>query len=225
VDDKPRLLFKDAATSLELISLSPTYWQTMLAQLGRHANSASGVIIARCGKGSIVFAGDSTIEQWRAIESKLGRAIICDLLAVSHHGGINWAQNANVSADLEWLYSKGVVAQTAVVSVGTQNSHKHPRPAVMSALMQHCGSVLCTQITTQCCQNLESLRPGVRSPDAASRSSTKVAKTRSGKSRDVACAGTVIAELAASGVVVSRLKDHADGVNQLVANSHSPLCR
>ena len=118
-------------------------------------------------------------------------------LSVPHHGG-NVADRrrrgesyveyeARVQEDLTWLYSAGVRCRFAIVSVGTNNQYGHPNAKAISALRSSGAHVLCTQITPQCHDDLEQLRPGVRRAEYPSQSRGGRDLTTGGKSRNVAC--------------------------------------
>ncbi|HQU45703.1 MAG: hypothetical protein B7Z73_12055 [Planctomycetia bacterium 21-64-5] len=133
------------------------------------------------------------------------------------------------AAELKSLYDDCVQPKVAVVSVGTSNTHGHPRPEVISALTG-CGSaVVCTQITNQCCDRLESLRPAVLQPSQHVGKSRAIRDaTATGNSRNVACAGTVLVRIDRQHVEVDRLAEHQDAIDhllQIAAPGPRPLCR
>jgi hypothetical protein len=224
IDDEPKLLWRDSVLGLELVCVSPTHWETTEAQLARDPNAASAVVVLKCGGRKIVFAGDSTVSQWRKLHNRIGTTH-CDVLAVSHHAGQNWSNGANVNTELAWLYGTGLTCDTAIVSVGTVNAYEHPRREVIDALKSSGATIACTQITTGCCSSLEPLRPGVRKPSVYSYSSPKLDVTKSGRSRNVACAGTVIAEVSSTSVVIQGIAQHQAGVDRIKAAGASPFCR
>ena len=67
-------------------------------------------------------------------------------------------------ADLTRFANDTTDAEVVVFSVGTTNGHKHPRPDVIAAMRDSGAHVMCTQITSQCCTDLESVRPAVIGP-------------------------------------------------------------
>ena len=224
IDNDPKLLWSDKLSGLELVCVSPTHWGATQAQLASNPNAASAVVVLKCGTRKIVFSGDSTINQWRTIHQMSG-TLQCDVLAVSHHAGQNWDNGANISSELAWLYGSGLRCDAAVVSVGTINTRKHPRAEVINALRSNGSTVACTQITTGCCPSLEPLRPGVRTPSVYSLSSQKRDVTKSLRSRNVACAGTMVAEVSPHSITIQQLNAHQAGVNQLSTSGSHPLCR
>jgi Metallo-beta-lactamase superfamily len=170
----------------------------------------------------IVFAGDSTARQWRRIRQLRTKHIDCDILAVAHHGGRAWT----TAEDLQWLYKDGIKPRCAIVSLATSNTHGHPREDVIRALTSSGATVVCTQITKKCCDDLETLRPGVLTPTLPGFSKQTTDLTGSNNSRNVACGGTMVAEWSNSQLAIRRLPEHQSAVNRLVgtAGCH-PLCR
>jgi Metallo-beta-lactamase superfamily len=219
---EPRYLYGTAGTSPTLRIFSPSFADNLQAIAEGDANATSGVLVLDCQGIRIVFAGDSTIRQWRRIREVKGSAVECDILSVPHHGGIVWD---NV-AELAWLYGEGVNPRHAVVSVATSNTDRHPRSEVIEAIIQSGCTVACTQITDRCCDSLETLRPGVLLPILPGRSRQTTNRTTSGRSRNLACAGTMVAEITNSRLTVHRIAEHRAAVDRLAASAGGhPLCR
>jgi beta-lactamase superfamily II metal-dependent hydrolase len=234
-DDAPRILFSDEKINLSLELIFPTFSDNLKAQSIHQPNQTSAVLILCCGKRKIVFPGDSSIDDWRLIHHRHGGPISTDIFNVPHHGGyvsnLSERKGARVDneekmqKDLHWLYSKGVRCKFAVISVGTNNGHGHPRANTISALTSTGSHVLCTQITSQCHNDLEQLRPGVRRADYPSQSRGRRDSSTSGKSRNVACAGTIIAEIGVESVIIRRFEEHQRGVYRLLdSQGGHPLC-
>ena len=175
------------------------------------------------GAHRVVFAADSEVAQWKEIRRSAGARQTCDVLAVPHHGGAA----ASTEAELSWLLDESIAAKVAVVSVGTSNTHGHPRADVIQAMTARGIIVMCTQITRKCSEDLEGLRPGVLQPvTVLGRSLATQDSTRQGNSRNVACAGTVRTIFSADAVVIDRIGDHQRAVDDLAAcGSGHPLCR
>jgi competence protein ComEC len=232
---RPEVLFRDAGTGGEILILAPTFVQNLHALGRRDANATSGIVLLRVGARKVVFAGDSTISQWRQVRAAAGRPVHCDALATSHHGGTIWrprspgeadsAYAARVAADLDWLYSDAVRPDYAVISVGSRNQHRHPDPKVMQALLRAGVLPVCTQITPGCANDLESLRPGVLiplHPPVPGRSSpSRQITTKAQRSKNVACAGTIVADITEDHFEIRRLAEHQAAVDHLP----HPLCR
>lgn len=235
-DDRPRVLYADPAKQLSIELMFPTFQDNLDAQIASRANKTSGVLVFFCGQRKIVFPGDSTMDDWQRIRHRLGARIDADILAVPHHGGnvvgprrrseSSLAYDARIRNELQSLYSDAVLCRYAIVSVGTSNNYGHPKASSIAAL-RNCGShVLCTQITTRCHEELEQLRPGVIRPLFPSQSQSRQDITTRGRSRNVACAGTVISEVGAEEVVIQRVDEHHSRVDDLVkAAPGHPLCR
>ena len=118
--------------------ISPDLLGNLHAVRDGNPNATSGILVLKHASRQVVFAGDSTIEEWRVIhENRGGQPIRCMLLTVPHHGGRIWeprrsnesdvAHDARVAAELDWLYTQAIIAEVGVVSVGTSNSYGHPR--------------------------------------------------------------------------------------------------
>lgn len=220
IDDQPRRLWGDSEGS-QLRLFSPTFVQNQQAQAAMSANSTSSVLVLDHRGNRVVFAADSEIPQWRQIYSKLKNPPLkCNVLAVPHHGGLIDA----TESDLDWLYSKAINANVAVLSVGTRRNPKHPRVEVVARLLTMGATVLCTQMTSRCHSNVHSIYPGPHLPlEPFGRTADDVVR-KVGKC--VACAGTVVATLSDSGTDISRLREHQAAVDSLSAHPKAhPLCR
>jgi beta-lactamase superfamily II metal-dependent hydrolase len=233
-EDRPKEVYRDGEVLLSLIA--PDSVTNFQAVDDRDPNLTSAVLILKKGKRQILFAGDSTIAEWRDIMARRSRPLRCDLLAVPHHAGGVWRRqqsgepqadfDARVRADLDWLYTAAIRAGHAVVSVGSSNQHRHPRPEVMAA-MRRAGIVpICTQMTRQCAADLEAQRARSLPLVLPSRSVLRREVTGANRSRNVACAATVLVELSDQGVVIQRFADHQAMIDRLVTqHAGTPLCR
>jgi competence protein ComEC len=225
----PKAVWRSPSRQAELKLFSPTFGENQLALGAKDSNAASGVLVLKVGDRRIVFPGDSSIGQWRAIREARGSALPCDAIAVPHHAGMIWPghwDDAAVRAELRWLYTDAVRPSHAVISVGTSNGEGHPRREVIEELRKLGVVVACTQITKQCCKSLEKRRPGVIPLVLPGRSKPEKVSTASGNSKDVACAGTVVADVRAAAVTIRRLAQHQSAVAALDAQPRcSPLCR
>jgi competence protein ComEC len=231
----PCVLYADPQANFSLELFFPTFQDNLDAQRAKKPNATSAVVVLFCGQRKIVYPGDASVDEWQRIYARLGAGMRCDALAVPHHGGHYVprrrgesvkAFKSRVTKELSWLYSTGVRPAHAIVSVGTSNGDGHPNSATIKALSAAGTTVLCTQITAQCCENLERLRPGVIRLDTPSRSRPSQDLTSGGRSRNVGCAGTVIVELSPTKVVLRRLRDHQDAVDRLAKTPGGrPLCR
>lgn len=218
---KPQLVW--SAASARLRTFSPLAAENLLAQADGEQNPTSAVLFLDVGSHRIIFGADSEVSQWREIHRKSGQRQVCDILAVPHHAGTTHS----TEAELRWLLDEAVASTIAIVSVGTSNTHGHPRADVVRAMSARGIRVLCTQITRKCSDNLEVLRPGVLQPlSHPGRSSPTQDLTSSKNSRNVACAGTVRAIVSTDSIVVDRLDEHQQAVDRLRACGRGhPLCR
>jgi competence protein ComEC len=219
----PLTLWRTADGATELSVLSPLGGQTLVALADDNPNASSMIVNLRHQGKNIVLSADSEVDQWRdLIRTRDGRKVECKIITIPHHGGGFGGEDA----DIEWLFKDAVSAEIAVVSVATVNRYSHPRPSVIRSAASAGCHVVCTQITPQCCENLEPLRPGVigeiRHP-CASKSKVDISLRR--RSRNVACAGTISVLLDERGVTVERLSQHRDKVSELAARGGRPLCR
>lgn len=221
-EEKPRWVYKEQTGRLSLKVFSPRFGQNLDAIGKSDPNATSGVLVLTVEGKRVVFAGDSTVEQWRQIRQARGKALVCDILSVPHHAGIVWKD----TEDLDWLYTEGVRPRYAVVSVATSNTDKHPRPEVIGMIVSQGATVVCTQITRRCCDALEPLRPGVLVPQLPGCARATPDYTGAGHSRNVACGGTMVAEFANSQLTLHRVADHQSAVDRLAASADGhPLCR
>lgn len=216
----PRTIWADTGSPLRLDVWYPDLPGDCEALRAGAPNRTSGIVCLHCDGRSILFPGDSEMDAWRRLaEESPVLPMQLSALAVPHHGGLTGAGEE----DLDWLFGHLLKPQAAVISVGTVNGHRHPRPEVISALRRANVAVLCTQITSQCHDELESLRPGVIRPNDPGVSSPVESLTLSARrSRLVACAGTVRANLLENHIAIDRVTVHQKAV---VRKLRSPLCR
>ena len=139
------------------------------------------------------------------------KPIVCDVLAVPHHGGVIWKGRSErqFEDDLNWLYRDAVRSRHAVISVGTGNGEGHPRRESVRAIRDSVADekpvVLCTQLTPRCCADHSAFRPGVIHPGMPSLSTLRIGHS-------TALAGTILAEFGPEKVTVRHVERHQDGV-------------
>lgn len=214
-----KTIWKDKLSPLQLDIFYPDMTGAYKAVAAGKPNRASVVAALGYGNDAILFPGDCEIEAWRRLRDESPHLPLkVDVVAVPHHGGLP----GGTPAELAWLYKDAVQSRVAVVSAGSSNDEGHPRPQVIHALRNANARVMCTQITPQCHPALEPLRPGVIKPLALySTSGATPNLTSAGRSRNVACAATVAADLQERGVVVQRVNEHGLAVR---AKLKTPLC-
>lgn len=228
-ETNPKTLWSSTSLKAELKIFSPTFGENQEAMKRKDTNATSGVLVLKVDNRRVVFPGDSSTAQWRKIREVRGAPLECEAIAVPHHGGVIWPHywtTTRRDAELQWLYTQGVRPGIAIISVGTSNSDGHPREEVVKVLRQLNVPVLCTQITDQCCATPEALRPGVLPLVVRGRATAETVKTKSGNSKDVACAGTMVADITPSTFTLRRLSKHQEAVNDLPNSpTKKPLCR
>jgi beta-lactamase superfamily II metal-dependent hydrolase len=241
-NERPQSLYSEPDGSIDLRLLYPTFMEAQAAETlgGRRPNATSAILALLCGSRSVIFSGDATSEAWDAIGKRLaGRLpLSCDLLTIPHHGGhltaptMGETNNQHDTRDqtvANHIYSQIVRPRLAVVSVGSSNRFRdtfHPLPGTISVLSNLGIETLCTQMTPRCCDDLEAIRPGLLPPLSPSRSTGEVRRTNAGRSKDVACMSSIVAEISPDRVTISRCSEHRQAVSAAVAaGSIRPLCR
>jgi beta-lactamase superfamily II metal-dependent hydrolase len=197
--------------------LAPTFFENITANVSGDANSTSAVVSLEMEGCRVIFAGDSVDEQWERIAENEGGKVRCHALAVPHHAGITGTSLS---------YLDKVEADYGIVSVGSNNTFGHPRPEVISRLRAAGTTILCTQITPQCCGDLESVRrdhPRLSYPGCGV--TRAISLSRSGNSRNVPCAGTIKATAEAGRLRLTPLGEHQRFVDTTVRPIGHPLCR
>ncbi|MCE9566470.1 MAG: MBL fold metallo-hydrolase [Planctomycetes bacterium] len=226
--DKPKCIWRSSRQSVELKLFSPTFGENQAAMMASDSNAASGVLVLKVGDRRIVFPGDSSLDQWRVIRNCRGSVLTCDAIAVPHHAGMIWPSHwddAKIRAELHWLYTEAVSPKHAIVSVGTSNTEGHPRGEVTDELRKLGAVVVCTQLTKQCCKRPESQRPALIPLIIPGRSRAVKTSTRSGNSKDIGCAGTVVVDITPDAFAIRRLTQHRSAVGAMGRKAGcSPLC-
>jgi beta-lactamase superfamily II metal-dependent hydrolase len=232
----PERLETNAGTAKKLFAqdgvilsiLYPDLMANLTAQGAGRANQTSAILRLSCGRRRVVFSGDATIEAWEWLASKFpgAKPLTCDVMTIPHHGGAISKSKAQETACQHRLYADWVRPEYGIVSVGTSNQDGHPSIDTINALLDTGVKVLCTQMTEQCCADLESIRSSHGVLPMPSRSMREESVTHSGKSRHVACFGSVIAEVSETNVRISNLKRHEQTMKAFSKSTgFSPLCR
>jgi hypothetical protein len=94
----------------------------------------------------ILYTGDLPYAGWKEVDEK--EDLKSDVFKVPHHGG-NISDNSG--EDMQKILDR-VNPNFALVSVGSENSHKHPLPEVIKTIVSHpeMPHLFCTQMTDQC---------------------------------------------------------------------------
>lgn len=228
------------AKPLNFEVLFPTFFDNIDGQVTGNQNYTCGVLLLTCGSKRVLFPGDAEIDAWRSIHNaRKSRPVACDVMAIPHHGGqiVRYRKKGEsyeelhsaIASDLQWLYTNAIKSRLAIVSVGTSNSYpdQHPLPPHIDAVRTSGCSVMCTQITSRCSDNLERLRPGVLDPASLPCQSQRTkATTTGGQSKDLACAGTVLVQVGPEDICVVNQYDHSAAIDsKLTSPADHALCR
>lgn len=87
-------------------------------------NESSIILMVTYGETKFLFTGDAEYEAEQAVLAT-GADLSCDVLKVGHHG-------SDSSTSYMWL--NAIMPEYAVISVGEDNSYRHPTYAVLSRL-------------------------------------------------------------------------------------------
>lgn len=230
VANDPQIIYSDPKSNVELRLLYPSYSDILDSEESRkrRPNRSSGVLCLFCGVRSVVFSGDATIEGWECIAKKLSNylPLSCDIISVPHHGGRISASLQGEEQSFRRLYSEITNPKFAIISVGTYNQHGHPSPLLISILKELNISILCTQITPQCSDDLGSIRPGIIVPISPSQSTERKRQTQSGRPKDIGCAGSIVCEISSDALQISTWEHHQQAIaNRLNSATFHPLCK
>jgi len=225
-----RTIWESGAFDADLSLLSPSFMEASLGGAAGDSNSTCGVLVLRVGARFIVFAGDATLAQWQEVHKRTRTPISAEALAVPHHAGIMWPDHwtqAQIETALDVLYTRLVRPRVAIVSVGTRPGESHPRADVVAALRRAGADVMCTQMTRRCTSRLETVRRLQRSlPLLAPGRSSRTRLLLDGVSNHVACAGSVLVDLRASGATIHQLAPHRAFIGTIPnRGGRLPLCR
>jgi len=132
-------------------------------------NLASVVMLLTFANQKILYTGDLPYAGWEEIDEK--EDLKSDVFKVPHHGG--WISDSS-GKDMKAILNR-VNPNFALVSVGSDNTHKHPLREVISAIVTHPSApyLLCTQMTGQCSGNRFQLKEKI---DAFYRSKSRKKK-------------------------------------------------
>ena len=225
-------IWRDGQTGASLQLLYPPFWDNLEAQRASKTNATSGILMFHIGERRILFCGDAPLSVWKQIHRDHG-PLACDVLIVPHHGGLlGTATEGKTEAEqVDWLYSTAIQCSTAaVLSVGTDNPHKHPRKEVVRALVRAGVTPMCTEITPRCHDQVHALVPGVMTlPDYVmppSRCGLQVGWSPRPTTAAHGCAGTVEIQLRGDQVLLPGMKRHQDAIDRLMKSGDAHvLCR
>ena len=144
------------------------------------SNTISAVVRAEVGGTSILFTGDiDEVGLANLLES--GVDARADALVFPHHGG-NVSPNATEARNTQFATTliEGVQPARVIFSMA-RTKHSNPRPEIVREIAKSDGlSIMCTQMSVNCCVDDAGLEQGHLSPTFAS-----------GRLRGQSCAGTI----------------------------------
>ncbi|MHC4880544.1 MAG: ComEC/Rec2 family competence protein [Planctomycetota bacterium] len=213
-----------------LTLLHPSAEAAQSARKRNAKNAGCAILALRVGTHRIVFPGDVPDDAIHNIRDLYGRALPASVVAVPHHGGKVWTarQRKNetdkqfsqrVIDDLVNMYSRDLVPELAVISVGSANGYRHPMAEVLDALRCCEVPVMCTQMTKKCwIRDLHAARVHTLAgepPEFPGISTRRQRETSKGNVRDVGCASTVVASFADGRMRIRRGEKHRDVISDL----------
>jgi len=208
--------------SANLTLIYPTARQSMKQERQSDANQGSGVIALHWNDIRILMPADAGRKSFEAIYAANDqKRLECDVIAAPHHMG-KLSQSTETyrgfSSCYDWFYGSVVNTPLVIVSVGTTNGHNHPRLAHVEAARKYGCVVACTQITSVCYANVDSLSPLVDLQN------DHPSACRSQSNDGVGCAGTMQADLTTLGVIIHRKDEHQQAIDAKLDDS-VVLCR
>ncbi|MBQ3350222.1 MAG: MBL fold metallo-hydrolase [Thermoguttaceae bacterium] len=220
-----RRLYNDNEIEIELLYPSSNDYAI---SINNDLNYGAGIILLKSNNRQILFSSDAPYSAFEKIYQNSGKPLVVDIVTISHHGG-----DINASPEqLNNLFSNILKTKYAIVSVGTRNSYHHPNPNIIKTVANLGIEIFCTQITSACCpeENLEIWRHIRGNLGLAYSSSSlqkdKIVNNNQELSRNVACAGTIIATISENGTIIEQLDDLRSTKEKLknqIPNS-SPCC-
>lgn len=196
------------------------------------ANRYSSILRVQAGGKVMLIGGDAPLRTWQELPpQELPAAVV----RVPHHGGVLDDGGIPPGWDPVRLYGE-IGAETALISVGTNNPYRHPIPAWVGPVTGGACRLLCTQVTGRCHGPLE------RDADQIERHRKRVIlehrqwtlpqyrhltddlRDPRPARREVPCAGTVIVTMHLSGQI-DVLPAPRAGHDAVVDRWKHPLCR
>lgn len=226
--EAPRTLYDDTTKPLKLSVLYPSFLENVRVTSQSHLdpNTTCAVLQCDCGSRRILFPGDIGCDELRRLSHNGAQPMECDILAVPHHGGK--LGDSCSPDDYDWVYKNAIKCRYGVISVGTSNIYGHPRAEHIQALRNSGATVLCTQITSRCCEaeEMELLRPGLVPIGLPGDSSSSPSLTGANRTRRLSCAGSILVEIGPDDLAIKGLHEHGAAVDRLQRAPHGcPMCR
>ncbi len=236
----PRHLAHGEGWSVTL--LAPPYGNTIKREREgewEDANRYSSILRVQAGPKAMLIGGDAPLLSWNELTPEELQA---EAFRIPHHGGALDDGGIPPGWDVARLY-KDVGASTALISVGTNNGHGHPREPWIEPITRGTCRLLCTQVTARCHSPLEIAgSDGEKDPGEIDAQRRRVItdhnqwtepqyrhltdqRRQIEKGRlEVPCAGTVVVKLHLDGSV-EVLPSRGGGHEGIVDDWQHPLCR
>jgi competence protein ComEC len=203
------------------------------------ANRYSSILRVQAGSKAMLIGADAPLLSWSELTPEELQA---EVFRIPHHGGSLDDGGVPAGWDVARLYND-VGASTALISVGTNNSHGHPNETWIGPIAGGTCRLLCTQVTARCHSPIEIAGGGgAKDPveidalrlrvitdhnqwtEPQYRHLTDRRRTIVKAQLEVPCAGTVVVKLQLDGhveVLPSRGGEH----ERIVDDWEHPLCR
>jgi competence protein ComEC len=201
--------------SMNYLILSPSHAMVAMAQAISCPNRASAIVRISAGSCTFLLGGDADSEGWgRLIDH--GADIKADVFRVPHHGGAI-VQRSGDRSDISWdTLLAAVDARLHVVSVGTDNRHRHPTRDALLALGQRAdrARVTCTEVNLICAGSAPLPSPTTLPATAKAGLGGRVGGCR--------CAGTITVTVDSANWSVSPSRTEHEGIIHAL---ESPMCQ
>jgi beta-lactamase superfamily II metal-dependent hydrolase len=227
----------------KIILLAPPYSadvQRARERTWQDPNRYSSILRVEVGSHAMLLGGDAPLLSWSELRAE---ELPAQAFRVPHHGGAIDDGGVPPGWNVARLYRE-VGAETALISVGTNNDHGHPSTSWIDPVSGGRCRLLCTQVTGRCHGPLETITTGgrvVRDAKQISRLRVHVItqhhqwtvpqyrhltdkhrEIRSGQ-LEVPCAGTALVTLPLEGKIDVRPAP-GGGHDDVVSGWEHPLC-
>ncbi|HWO23773.1 MAG TPA: MBL fold metallo-hydrolase [Kofleriaceae bacterium] len=117
-------------------------------------NRYSSILRVEAGGNAMLVGGDAPLLSWSQLPPE---ELPAKVFRIPHHGGAINDGGVPPKWDVDRLYRE-VGVETALISVGTNNAHGHPRPEWIAPVTGGKCRLLCTQVTGRCHGPLETIQ-------------------------------------------------------------------
>lgn len=188
-DNSSSELFKEVLSNLGIEGriIYPKRMQQKEAFTKDNHNLASVLLYIIFANQKILYTGDLPYKGWEKVDNR--EELKSDVFKVPHHGG---RISKTPGPDTQQIL-KRVDPNFALISVGSNNSFKHPIPEVVDAIVSHQTKphLFCTQMTGQCCpdNNIKEKIHRFYEEQLGNREEKRIFKL--GSQQGTLCAGTI----------------------------------